>query len=123
MWLLTNTDGGHGLISGRELRPTYYVFQMYNHFGKDQVYASSGISDVSIYAAKRDDGTLTLMVVNLSDTEQNVPLQLQGGTLAKAETWLFDATHKAEDIGTTDLTAATIKLPAQSITLFELPKK
>lgn len=123
MWLLTNTDGGHGLISGRDLRPTYYVFQMYNHFGKDQVYASSGISNFSIYAARREDGTLTLMVINLSDTEQSVPLQLKGGTLAKAETWLFDATHKAEDIGTTDLTAAVIKLPAQSITLFELPAK
>lgn len=123
MWLLTNTDGGHGLIAGRELRPTYYVFQMYNHFGTQQIYASSGISNVSIYAAKRDDGTLTLMVINLSDTEQQAPLQLKGMTLSKAETWLFDSTHNAEAVGATDLSGGIAKLPPQSITLFEVPAK
>jgi hypothetical protein len=123
VWVFANRDGGHGLIFGSELRPTYYVFQMYNHFGSQQVYASSGIPNVSIYAAKREDGTLTLMVINLSDTEQKVSLQVQGITLSKAGTWLFDATHKAENTGATDLSSGALKLPPQSITLFELPGK
>jgi len=123
VWLLANRDGGHGLIHGSDLRPTYYVFQMYNHFGGQQVYAASGIPDVSIYAAKRGDGTLTLMVINLSDTEQQIPLQVQGQTLSQAGTWLFDATHQAEDIGSTDLSAGTLSLPAQSLTLLEVPEK
>jgi hypothetical protein len=111
------------LIFGSDLRPTYYVFQLYNHFGSQQVYAASGIPNVSIYAAKRDDGTLTLMVINLSDTEQTVPIQVQDITLAKVGTWLFDTTHKAEDVGLTDLSSGKVTLPAQSISLFELPKK
>jgi alpha-L-arabinofuranosidase len=123
VWVFANRDGGHGLIFGSELRPTYYVFQMYNHFGSQQVYAASGIPNVTIYAAKREDGALTLMVINLSDTEQKVPLQVQGVTLTKAGAWLFDATHNAEDAGSTDLSGGALKLPAQSITLFELPGK
>lgn len=122
-WVFTNRDGGHGLIFGSKLRPTYYVFQMYNHFGSQQVYAASGIPNVSIYAAKRADGTLTLMVINLADTQQDVPLQVQGLAPAKAGTWLFDATHNAEDTGPTDLSSGKLSLPAQSITLFELPGK
>jgi hypothetical protein len=121
VWVFANRDGGHGLIFGSELRPTYYVFQMYNHFGTEQVYAASDVPDVSIYAAKRKDGTLTLMVINLSDRQQDVPLQIQGMTLAEAGTWLFDATHTAEDTGPSDLSGGKVLLPAQSITLFELP--
>jgi alpha-L-arabinofuranosidase len=123
VWVLANRDGGHGLIFGSELRPTYYVFQMYNHFGSEQVYAASGIPNISIYAAKRADGTLTLMLINLADTPQNVPLQVQGATLSTAATWLFDATHKAEDTGPSDLSGGKVTLPPQSITLFELPAK
>jgi hypothetical protein len=122
-FVFANRDGGLGMIYGSELRPTYYVFQMYQHFGSQQVYAASGISNVTIYAAKRKDGALTLMVINLSDTEQKAPLQVQGVTLAKAGAWLFDATHNAEDAGSTDLSGGALKLPPQSITLFELPGK
>ena len=123
VWLLANRQGGQGLIFGSTLRPTYYVFQMYNHFGSQQVYAASGIPNVSIYAAKREDGTLTLMVINLSDTAQTVPLQVQGMPLAQAGTWLFDATHQAEDVGATDLAGGKLTLSPQSISLFELSGK
>ncbi len=123
VWVFANRNGGHGLIFGSTLRPTYYVFQMYSHFGSQQVYAASGLPNVSVYAAKRADGTLTLMVINLADTPQDVPLQVQGMALSKAGTWLFDASHNAEDIGATDLSGGKLMLPAQSISLFELPGK
>lgn len=123
VWVFANRGGGQGLIFGSVLRPTYYVFQMYNHFGSQQVYAASGIANVSVYAAKREDGTLTLMVINLSDVSQGVPIKIQGMTLSKAGTWLFDATHNAKDIGATDLSGGKLMLPPQSISLFELPKK
>ena len=122
-FVLANSNGGLGMIANSELRPTYYVFQMYHHFGSQQVYAASGIPNVTVYAAKREDGALTLLVINLSDTEQSVPLQVKGMTPSQAGTWLFDATHKAEDVGSTDLSGGALKLPAQSITLFELPIK
>ena len=122
-FVFTDRNTGFGLIYGSTLRPTYYVFQMYSHFGGQQVYAASGVPNVSIYAAKREDGALTLMAINLSDTEQEIPLQVQGLTLSEAGTWLFDATHNAEDVGATDLSGGTVSLPAQSLTLFEVPGK
>ncbi len=120
-WVLADRTGGLGLIYGSNLRPSYYVFQMYSHFGTELVYASSGISEVSLYAAKEPDGTLTLMVINLSDTEQRAPLQLQGMAPKTAEVWLFDATHNATDLGPQSIPSdGVLSLPQQSINLYVL---
>jgi hypothetical protein len=125
-WMLANSSGlpgGWGLLSSGGVRPTYYVYQMYNHFGTERVSAASGIKDVSVYAAKRADGTLTLMVVNLADSKQLVPLVMHGKKLSKAEVWLFDAGHKAERLGERGFPAdGRLELPAQSITLYVVGK-
>jgi len=124
MWLFADRNSAYGLVTGGKVHPTYYVFQMYYHFGSEQVYAASGVPNVSIYAAKRADGTLTLMVINMADTPQQVPLQVQGLTPGQAaHTWLFDASHNAEDIGATDLSSGKLSLPGQSISMFELAGK
>lgn len=121
-WVLAGS-GGLGLLYPGQIRPTYYVFQMYSHFGGERVYSSSGVEFVTVYAAKREDGTLTIMVINLTDTEQRVPLQVRGVTLSKAEVWLFDATHKAEGLGEQPFPAGgALVLPPQSITLYALDK-
>jgi hypothetical protein len=115
--------GGWGLISILGLAPAYYVYQMYNHFGTERVYASSGVANVSIYAAKREDGTLTLMVINLADGEQRVALQIQGKSPRKAEVWLFDADHNAEDLGEQKFPEdGILTLPPQSISLYGIPR-
>jgi hypothetical protein len=122
-WVFAYRSGGLGLIFGSELRPTYYVFQMYAHFGSVQVLATSGIKYVDIFAAKRPDGTLTLMVINLLDNEQTLPLKVEGMTLSEAQVWRFDSTHNAEDLGKQSFTSdGTVTLPGQSITLYELGK-
>ena len=78
-WVFTTASGeaqsGLGLIAIGKVRPTYYVYQMYHHYGTERVYAASGIEDVSIFAAKRTDGTLTILVINLTNSEQHVPLK------------------------------------------------
>jgi hypothetical protein len=122
-WLFSQRTTGLGLIYNSEIRPTYYVFQMYSHFGSEQVYASSGAQFVSIYAAKRTDGTLTLMVINLKDDEQHLILQVKGKKPSKAQLWLFDASHKAEDLGQNILPAdGVLVLPGQSISLYAIDK-
>jgi hypothetical protein len=125
-FLLTNASGqsgGWGLVTISGVRPTYYVYQMYSHFGNKLVYASSGVEFVTVYAAKREDGTLTVLVINLSETEQHVPLQVRGVTLSRAEVWLFDATHNAEDLGQQSFPLdGALDLPAQSITLYAIGK-
>jgi alpha-L-arabinofuranosidase len=121
-WLLTTSSGqsdGLGLIAIGKVRPTYYVYQMYQHFGTERVYTSSGVTDVSVYAAKRDDGKLTIIVINLSDVEKHMPLQIKGMTPSTVEVWLFDATHNAENLGQLSLLAnGSLVLPPQSVTLY-----
>jgi hypothetical protein len=118
-WVLSQRGTGLGLFNGSAVRPTYYVFPLYKNFGNEQVYAASGITDVDIFAAKRADGALTLMVINLSDVEQRAPLKVNGVKLKEAEVWLLDAAHNAENLGTQPLPAeGVISLPAQSATLF-----
>jgi hypothetical protein len=118
-WVISQRSGGLSLISGTEVRPTFYVFPMYKKFGVDQVYAASGVENVDIFAAKRADGALTLMVINLSDAEQRIPLLVKGVTLSEAEVWLLDITHNAENLGVRTFAAeGTVTLPAQSVTLF-----
>jgi len=120
-WVLSQRTTGLGLFQAENIRPTYYVFPLYKNFGNQQVYAASGIADVDIFAATREDSALTLMVINLTDTEKNVPLQIKGRKLSEAEVWLLDATHNAENLGTQSFsTDGTVTLPAQSATLYIL---
>lgn len=111
--------GAYGLLDRYQIRPTYYVYQLYQQFGSELLASQSGDPDVTITAALRDDGTLTLMIVNRAPDEKTLPLTIAGAeTLGEAEIWRFDADHNAEPIGATTLTpAGEITLPAQSISL------
>jgi hypothetical protein len=121
-WAIANA-GGLGLLSTNAIRPTYYVFQMYNHFGNERIYSSSGVQFVTVYAAKRTDGTLTLMMINLTDSEQRIPLQIQGMSPQQAEVWRFDATHNGEDLGQQAMPAdGGVVLSAQSISVYAIGK-
>jgi len=86
-------------------------------FGSELIYSSSDVPDLSIYAAQRDDGALTIIVINLSLEEQIKALRIAEQASVKGEAWLFDPTHKAENIGNVDL-SAEVKFHPQSITLF-----
>ena len=118
-WVISQRSTGLGLINGFTIRPTLYTFQMYKHFGDQLVEAHSGTENVNVYAALRDDGALTVMVVNLTDEEQTVPLQVAGVSPGEADVWMLDAEHNAENLGVQPLPAdGTVTLPAQSVTLY-----
>jgi len=126
-WVFTTSSGetqsGLGLIALGKVRPTYYVYQLYSHFGMQRVYAISGIKDISIYAAKRKDGTLTLMVINLADDARQVSLKVKGKSPGRMHVWRLDASHNAEDMGLESLPAGgEVVLPAQSATLYAFEK-
>jgi alpha-L-arabinofuranosidase len=120
-WMLTSPgrQGGWGLIGRSEVRPSYYVFQLYRQFGTELLYANSGVPDVSLYAGRRDDGRLSLLIVNLADNAADVPVQLSSKRPQQAEMWQLDAEQKPES-GTTFTwpTDDIISFPAQSVTLF-----
>lgn len=121
-FLLGGTGGGapFGLLAPpNDVRPTYYVYQLYSRFGSQQVYASSGVSGLSVYAATADDGQLTIIIVNTEDTALTASLDVAGMNTANAVRWLLDATHNAEDMGTQAITAEEeISFPGQSVTLY-----
>jgi alpha-L-arabinofuranosidase len=120
-WVISQRSTGHGLIQGTNIRPTLYTFQIYKHFGNQQVYTASDLADVTVYAAKRQDETLTIMVINLSDVEQEVPLKVKGVQPSKADVWLLDSSHNAENLGEQSFTSDNIiTLPAQSVTLYAI---
>ncbi|HEX8682930.1 MAG TPA: glycoside hydrolase family 44 protein [Ardenticatenaceae bacterium] len=113
---------GWGMLSRYEVRPLYYVYRMYQQFGTDLVYASSDDPDLSIYAARREDGALTVMVVNLAPEEKTKPLRIGNFAMTEpAELWLFDEEHPAEQMGTQSITNGdTLTFPPQSVSLYVL---
>ena len=120
-WALTAKAGygGLGLIGQDDVFPSYYAYQMYKKFGSELIYSSSDEPDLSIYAAQREDGALTVMIINLSLEEKTKAVRIAGQEQVQAETWLFDPSHKVENIGTADL-SDPISVPPQSITLYIL---
>ena len=109
--------GGWGLLGSNAPRPSYYVYQLYQRFGSRLVAASSDIAYVSVYAALRDDGGLSVIVTNLNDESRTADFTPTTG--ARLETaLLLDADHLASQVPdprTADMTAIT--LPARSVTL------
>ena len=118
-WTLTSKGGygGWGLVGNSDVYPAYYVYQLYKNFGNELVYSSSDDSDLSIYSARREDGTLTVIVINLSLEGKTEAIRIDSKAQVQAEAWLFDPTHKAENMGKIDITNAVTILP-QSVTLY-----
>lgn len=126
--LVTKTDQGPwGLLGDTEPRPSYYVYQLYDRFGQEQLYAASGEELVTLVAARRDDGALTLMAINRGAEAAEMPLALVGHAGGTAEVYRLDADRVAAvTVGQVAETAeiadgSTIILPPYSATLFVLP--
>ncbi|HEX2991530.1 MAG TPA: hypothetical protein VHO49_12690 [Anaerolineales bacterium] len=121
-WYLTAKAGygGLGLVGQFEVFPSYYTYQMYKMFGDELIYSSTDDEDLTIYAARRADGALTVMVINLSLEEKVKALRIGDGTRVQAEAWLFDPAHKVENMGPVDL-SGDAAFPPQSVSLFVVP--
>jgi alpha-N-arabinofuranosidase len=83
--------GDHGIMSGNDTRyPTFYVFKLLKYFarGGDRIMrATSDNPLLSVYAARRVDETLALLVINKSpQTVMNVNLSIAGLRLRSAAT-------------------------------------
>jgi hypothetical protein len=115
--------GGLGLMGYPGPRPTYYVYPLYRQFGSELIYASSDDPLVRVYAARRTDDALTLIITNLDSQTSDKRLALSNFTPAPmVETWLFDPTHTAERVDPTPVEVSTaLHLPAQSVTLLIIP--
>lgn len=122
-WLLASDGsyGGWGIIARGEVRASYQVFQLYSRFGNEMIYANSGVPGVNIYAARRSDGALTLMVVNMLREPVNLPLVVNGRTPVKAELWQLTPDQNPDTAIEVSLPAdGMLSLPGQSVSLYIL---
>jgi hypothetical protein len=103
-----DSRGRWGLLNRYNVRPQYYVYQLFQRFGTELVYAGSDDPDVTAYAALRDDGALTLLVVNLGDATAEKPLRLAGAPGGSADIYRLDAER---------IDAATVATPVETVPL------
>lgn len=116
-------NGAFGLLERYIVRPTYYTYQIYQRFGQELLLSESPDDVVRVYAARRDDGALTLIVINMGAEEAQRRLWLSGFTPSgDAEVWRFDLEHNAEPLDAQPVADGTaLTLPGQSITLYVVP--
>jgi hypothetical protein len=78
---------------------------------------------VTAIAALRDDGALTVMLINRSPEAITLPLTVAGMEAPTVgEVFLFDSTHNAEALGAQTIEpGGQITLPPESITLVVAP--
>ncbi len=103
-------------------RPIYQVYALYRHFGTRLVHASSDDERLPIYAARRDDGTLTLVVVNHGDEPRSAQVAIEGYRPAGAgELWSFVEDRPVELRGTF-APAQPVLFEPRSATLLAIPE-
>jgi hypothetical protein len=104
---LVNRHGGRrahadGLVSQVKLgrQASYSVFQTYKRFGNHWLAANSDEASVSLCAAKKDDGGMTVVFVNRGAAPVTTPLQVQQGEALKlSEADRFDKDHQSDAFG------------------------
>lgn len=120
-WDLQGAGGrAWGLLGSFDVRPTYYTYLMYTHFGSQLVAAESTVPLVNAYAALREDGQLSVLLVNLGDDAQRVPLILEGFAATTAEVHQFSPNQTPPVTFTLD-SAESVEAPGRSITVVVLP--
>lgn len=116
--LYRGPESGHGMMGRYDMNPPYYTYQLYSRFGSQQVFSASTVPDVRIYAARREDGALTLMVINLGMEKVSSGLEISGFAPAgEAEVWQLTPDILAEQLEPVDISAG-ITVPGQSVTLY-----
>lgn len=122
-WRLLSPPGGFGIISKYDVYPTYYTYQMYKKFGTVIVAAESQTPGVYVFAARKNDGSLTLAFVNLNDAAVTKPLQLDGfQSNGDATLWQFDAQHNAARVGAQNVAnGMQLTVPPRAMQLYEIP--
>lgn len=116
-------NGGWALLGSGKPRYSYYVYLIYKDFGDQRLFSSSGIQGVSSYAAMREDGALSLILVNRNTSQTAINIDLRNFDYASpAKQVLVDATYLAEEISPIQIKSNfSTDLPALSITLLVIP--
>jgi hypothetical protein len=137
------SGGGHGLMD-EENDPTnkfsershYWVFDMYyNKFGNKMIECESSSPDLSVYASKVDDNTISIMAINKTKlTISSARINIKGATMGSSGTawqlsdkeyvWSKELYRPIINSGPTeikaDLSSGTYDFPPYSVTVLQV---
>jgi hypothetical protein len=111
--------GGYGLLSRSDIRPTYYVYQIYQHFGQDLVYAGCDAPDLGIYASTDSEGGLAIIIINLGSADQSIPVMIEDDTLGLNSVWRFDEDNLLHELNYSEGFESDLQIPGYTITLLK----
>lgn len=116
-------SGGWALLGSQEPRPAYYVYLIYGEFGNQLLFSSSGIENISAYAARKTDGSLTVILINRSSNPRQVKMDLRNFTpKGSASLRLLDADHQAAEMPSLPISgSSSLSLPELSVSLVLIP--
>jgi hypothetical protein len=119
--------GFHGVWDNRgTIRPVYNTFLLFSQFGSRLLKAESSQPLLPAYAALRDDGALSLMVVNKDpQTTYRAAIDLQGlNATAPVQVWRHDKEHAGAQIGYAGpLAPLDVSFPPYSTTMLVVPAR
>jgi hypothetical protein len=115
--------GDYGLMGNYEVKPIYNVYLMFKEFGVERVHAASADEPVSVFAARKAGGELTVLIVNRSSEARQAVLSIDGISLpAEASVLLFDEEHPAVALEQMSIAnGATLELTPLSMLLLTFP--
>jgi hypothetical protein len=117
--------GGLGMLGPEGPRPIYSVYNLFRLYGRERVGAASGLEGVSVYAALREDGALSILLVNLGHDRARGRLSVSGFDGAEeTSVWRLDRDHPGESLPSVAWsTLVNFDLPEESVTLFVVPPR
>ena len=112
--------GGYGLLSRSDTRPTYFVYQIYQEFGENLVFAGCDDPQLGIYAATDPEGVLTIILVNLGSEDLERPIIIDGENRTRISVVRFDEANLLYELKTTeDEVGDSLIIPGYSISLLK----
>ena len=89
---LQSNRSGWALMNRTDVRPSFYVYQMYDQLGESKVAAGSDERYVTVLAAERaSDSALTVLLVNRADDPITVPFEIAGEPMISCLLYTSDA--------------------------------
>ena len=112
--------GGYGLLSRSDTRPTYFVYQIYQAFGENLVFAGCDDPSLGIYAATDPEGVLTIILVSLGPEDLERPIIIDGENRTLISVVRFDEDNLLHELNLTeDEVGDSVNIPGYSISVLK----
>lgn len=116
-WNFSSTGGNgvFGILDRYNVRPTYYTYQLFREFGTTRLFTESSDEYITVLAARREDGAVTILLTNLYEEDKAVNLNFGEAAISVSEMRVLAPELLAETVDSSAyFDGATLNMPAQS---------